>query len=207
MYFPAATTIDHSFLAQIGSYRHSTESAALLVANARNALDGDPDIVRCYLDQLLELLAPEICEAAYEHILLPTSGAIVKQGGLVSGGLASWQLRRVMKHVEDHLDANIVIEALADLAQLSPGHFSRAFKVSIGETPHNFIMRQRVRRAQKLMLMSDETLSQISCACGLTDQSHLSRLFRRYVGQSPFVWRRKWKVAGPWLEDFSKFSQ
>jgi AraC-like DNA-binding protein len=55
----------------------------------------------------------------------------------------------------------------------------------MGETPHGYIMRQRIRRAQILMLESRDLLSQIACACGLTDQAHLTRLFRRALGTTP----------------------
>ncbi|WP_457354340.1 helix-turn-helix domain-containing protein [Sphingomonas sp. UYP23] len=49
-----------------------------------------------------------------------------------------------------------------------------------------------MRHAQMLMLHTDDTLSHIACACGLTDQAHLTRLFRRMVGETPLVWRRAW---------------
>jgi len=59
--------------------------------------------------------------------------------------------------------------------------------------PHAYVIRQRIRRAQRLMLQTDDALSQIACLCGLTDQAHLTRLFRRMVGTTPKVWRNRWK--------------
>jgi len=79
---------------------------------------------------------------------------------------------------------------MARVAARSVCYFSRAFKVSFGETPHAYVMRRRVRRAQELMLNSDEPLSHIALACGFADQAHLSRLFRREVGATPSAWRR-----------------
>jgi transcriptional regulator GlxA family with amidase domain len=111
------------------------------------------------------------------------------------GGLANWQIRRVTDHVGLNLSEPLPNEELAALARLSTGHFSRAFKVSMGETPHAYIVRQRVRHAQRLMLETSDSLSQIACACGLADQAHLSRLFRKIVGTSPLSWRRDWSEA------------
>jgi AraC-like DNA-binding protein len=109
------------------------------------------------------------------------------------GGLAAWQLRRVADYVDKHLTSPLRVETLAQVVRLSPGHFCRAFKEHMGETPHGFIMRRRVRRAQILILTTVDSLSQIAHACGLSDQSHLTRLFRRYVGETPMAWRRKWQ--------------
>ncbi|WP_237709238.1 helix-turn-helix domain-containing protein [Sphingomonas elodea] len=115
---------------------------------------------------------------------------------VTKGGLAGWQLRRVRAHVEAHLQGPIFTSTLAEVAQLSTGHFCRAFKASTGETPHGYVMRQRIRRAQQLMRDTTDTLSQIACACGMSDQAHLTRLFRRLVGTTPLAWRRAWQQAG-----------
>jgi AraC family transcriptional regulator len=106
------------------------------------------------------------------------------------GGLAPWQIRRVTTHVEANLDATITIKDLAALIKVSPSHFSRAFSTSFDETPHGYVMRRRVERAQGLMLTTDASLVQIAADCGLADQAHFSKIFRRFVGESPGAWRR-----------------
>jgi AraC family transcriptional regulator len=70
-------------------------------------------------------------------------------------------------------------------------HFCRAFKESFGTTPHMQIIRLRLELAQRLMLTTAEPLSQIALACGLADQAHLSKLFRREVGETPRSWCRR----------------
>lgn len=95
--------------------------------------------------------------------------------------------------MQGRLGRPLVIEELALVASLSPGHFCRAFKVSVGETPHAYVIRQRIRRAQRLMLETGNSLSDIAGACGLTDQAHLTRLFKRLVGTTPLLWRRTWQ--------------
>jgi AraC family transcriptional regulator len=111
------------------------------------------------------------------------------------GGLAPWQIRRLAIHIEANLHAAITTPALATLVRLSPFHFARAFKRSFGDSPHRYVLRRRMERAQGLMLTTDAPLGQIALDCGLADQSHLTRLFQRFVGESPAAWRRA-RVVG-----------
>lgn len=106
------------------------------------------------------------------------------------GGLAPWQVRKVAAHVDANLNDAIAVGELAALARLSVSQFSRAFKQSFGQAPHNYVMARRIARAQALMLDDREPLSQIAVAVGLADQAHLSKLFRRFVGETPRAWRR-----------------
>ena len=76
------------------------------------------------------------------------------------------------------------------MVRLSSSYFSRAFKVSFGCSPHSYILRRRIERAKFLMQGGDEPLAQVALECGLSDQAHLSRIFRRYVGCTPSRWRR-----------------
>jgi transcriptional regulator GlxA family with amidase domain len=107
------------------------------------------------------------------------------------GGLAPWQVLRVKTHLEANLDSTVRAGDLAAIARLSPGHFSRAFKGSLGVAPTAYIAGRRVARAQTLMLTTNEPLCQIALACGFYDQSHLTRVFRRCAGSSPRDWRRR----------------
>jgi AraC family transcriptional regulator len=107
------------------------------------------------------------------------------------GGLAPWQARRVATYIEEHLAERIQARELVALTQLSTSYFFRAFRVSFGASPSAYIADRRMTRAQEMMLSTDEPLSQIAVACGLCDQSHLCRVFRRVVGMSPRAWRRE----------------
>ena len=108
----------------------------------------------------------------------------------VTGGLAAWQLRRVMEHIEQHIDEPITVGALAAMARLSLRHFSRAFARSQGAPPHAYIVVRRVAHAKRLIRSTAMPLSEIALACGACDQAHLSRLFRTACGLSPLQWRR-----------------
>jgi AraC-like DNA-binding protein len=106
------------------------------------------------------------------------------------GGLAPWQVRKVTSYVDANLDCTIRNEDLATIVRLNSSHFSRAFRNTFGEPPHEYVIRRRVERAQGLMLSTSAPLSAIALECGLADQAHLSRLFRRVVGGTPRAWRR-----------------
>jgi AraC-like DNA-binding protein len=108
----------------------------------------------------------------------------------IKGGLAPWQIRRVTSYVETKLDMPIRSSELAAIAGLSPCHFSRVFRDSFGCSPLEYVTRRRLEHAQGLMLSTDAPLSQIALDCGLADQAHFSRLFRRFVGETPRAWRR-----------------
>ena len=108
----------------------------------------------------------------------------------VRGGLSPWQIRKVTSYVDANLNQPMRNQDLATIARLSLSHFCRTFRNSFGEPPHEYVMRRRVERAKGLMLSTSAPLSAIALDCGLADQAHLSRLFRRVVGESPNAWRR-----------------
>ncbi|WP_170149543.1 helix-turn-helix domain-containing protein [Rhodoplanes roseus] len=112
------------------------------------------------------------------------------------GGLAPWQARKVRRYMEANLASPVTLQVLATVGRLSTSHFARAFRASFGEPPHAYLMRLRVERACVLMVSTDEPLARIALDCGLADQSHLTRLFRRFVGTSPSTWRRA-RMARP----------
>jgi AraC family transcriptional regulator len=115
----------------------------------------------------------------------------------IRGGLAPWRVRRLTIHIEAYLDTTVTTKDLAALVDLSAFHFCRAFRDSFGDSPHMYVMRRRVERAQGLMLTTKTSLGQIAIDCGLSDQAHFNRLFRRFVGESPGAWRRARSVLLP----------
>ena len=106
-------------------------------------------------------------------------------------GLAPWQTRKVKEFIDASLDSTIRLRDCASKARLSASYFSHAFKATFGTTVCHYIRRRRVERAQRLMLLSSEPLSQIALACGFADQAHYCRVFRDVVGSSPNVWRHR----------------
>jgi AraC family transcriptional regulator len=124
------------------------------------------------------------------HACAPISGQSKGSTIRIRGGLAPWQIRQVATYIESHLDTTIRTKDLAALVRLSSFHFCRAFRESFNDSPHGYLMRRRVERAQGLMLTTSAPLGQIAAECGLADQAHFNKLFRRFVGDSPGAWRR-----------------
>jgi AraC family transcriptional regulator len=106
------------------------------------------------------------------------------------GGLLAWQLNRIVDYIETHLADKIAIKVLADLVKVSASQLFRAFKISVGVTPFQYIARRRVELACTLIRTTGEPLSQVAVACGLCDQAHLCKVFHRTIGMSPSAWRR-----------------
>ena len=105
------------------------------------------------------------------------------------GGFATWQSRRLAAHVDANLAGKLVIKDLAASLGLSVGHFCRAFKCTFGMPARIWIRQRRIELAQGLMLTTAASLSEIALSCGMSDQSHFTRSFRRIVGEAPSSWR------------------
>jgi AraC family transcriptional regulator len=151
-----------------------------------SAVEGQRESARRYIERADLFLRSEPRASADGEIAISNH----RRAEPIRGGLAPWQIRRVKTHIEANLDSTIRVKDLAELVKLSSFHFCRAFRDSFGDSPHGYVMRRRVERAQGLMLTTNASLGQIAADCGLADQAHFNRLFRRFVGESPGMWRR-----------------
>jgi AraC family transcriptional regulator len=113
----------------------------------------------------------------------------------VARGLAAWQLNLALQLLLGDLAGDNSLTWLACQCGLSRSHFSKAFKISMGQPPHRWLMRRRIARARSMLARSDESIAEIAISCGFADQSHLTRVFHSVVGSSPAAWRRPRRVA------------
>ena len=102
------------------------------------------------------------------------------------------RIRRAVALMENNFAAKLSREEMARAAGLSVSHFSKLFTQCIGLSPHQYLVRCRLRHAKKLLLTPKESLSIVDVAgeAGFADQAHFSRHFRRAYGMSPLVFRR-----------------
>ncbi|PZM08008.1 helix-turn-helix domain-containing protein [Rhizobium tubonense] len=167
---------------EINLHDFSGEVSKLLLM-AINCIEDDEAVAIDHMKRASKLLRPNG----------PKDGSGLNSGGntkVASGGLASWQVRRIKAYVAEQIAGQISLNDLAELVSLSTSYFSSAFKASFGVSPHNYVVAQRVEFAKKRMLFSDTPLCEIALDCGLADQAHLSRVFRRVTGMTPSAWRR-----------------
>jgi len=159
--------------------------ASRLVEAACFARDGNYEATKAYIARAIALLRGE--PSTIPANLQPLNGGVRE---IARGGLAAWQKRRLTSYIDAHLTGRIRIEDLAELLSLSESHFSRAFRCAFGTSAHEYLTRRRIEVAQSLMLTTREPLCAIALRCGLSDQSHFTRVFRRIVGETPYAWRR-----------------
>ena len=160
-------------------------AAAQLVEAAWRTREGDSETAKALIARAVALLRDDPHTAPTR--VRPQNRCAPQ---VVRGALASWQARRLSAHIDTHLAERIRIEDLAALIGLSVGHFCRAFKVTFSVSAHGYVTRRRIEVAQGLMLTTREPLGAIALSCGMSDQSHFTRLFRRIVGETPHTWRR-----------------
>ncbi len=158
----------------------------LLVA-ASETLESDLSAARACLQQATRLLDGHRAETV----------PLVPKPSVLKGGLAPWQERRIEEYVDAHIASTIRMSDLAHMVRLSVGHFYRAFRASFGESPGVHIARRRIRQSQTLILSSDVPLAQIALECGMADQAHFTRVFRRFAGMNPGAWRRQFSPGNP----------
>ncbi len=105
-------------------------------------------------------------------------------------GLDRERLARVIDYIDANLADDLSLEETAGVACLSSYHFGRMFKISTGQTVHQFVLRQRIERSKTLLAQKQMCLAQIAVAAGFSSQSQFTTTFRRLVGLAPGAWQR-----------------
>ena len=106
------------------------------------------------------------------------------------GGLAGWQRRIVCDFMNDNLDRDISLEELAGLARLSPTHFCRAFRRSLGMPPHRYHIHRRLEHAKTLLADRESSITAVAMASGFGAPSSFATAFRKGTGLTPQQYRR-----------------
>ena len=147
----------------------------LLGALAAEASDGTPSGL-AFVDTVTIALGMQLVSQA---------GTAPLSAERSRGGLAPAVRRRVLELMDARPDTRLTIDALAREAGLSPAHFARAFKESVGRAPHQHLMALRLERARRLLDAPDAVLADVALRAGFADQAHFTRFFKRQFGVTP----------------------
>jgi AraC family transcriptional regulator len=106
------------------------------------------------------------------------------------GGLGSARLRRIKELVHAKMEEDLSLDEMAQSVGLSTAHFARIFRKSMGETPHQFVLRQKLERAKRMLRAPDARVLDVALACGFKTQQHFAKVFRDVLGASPTEYRQ-----------------
>ncbi len=192
-------------------YLYVQISSSFLQQVAEEALELNPnrvDVMPAFqvrnpqLEQLLRLLQTELHQGgrmgrlyleslanALVVNLLQDYSAIHPRITQFNQGLGDHKLLQITHYIDEALDQNLKLADLAQLAKMSQSHFSRLFKQSMGLSPHQYLLQQRVERAKQLLKHTNQSLVEIALACGFDSHSHFTRQFRQITGITPKAYR------------------
>jgi len=136
---------------------------------------------RLYSDHLIHALAYRVLVLGRDLASWGTTRA--------TSGLPDRILRRVVEKMRV-LDSELSLQSLAQESGYSRVHFIRMFQAATGRSPHNYLLNMRVERARELLSNPALSLVDISLDCGFSSHSHMTRVFRQFLGVTPSEYRR-----------------
>ena len=147
---------------------------------SEEAVQGDASY-RLFLEQAIDLLCLHLVRAhsAFGGTVAP-----------FASGLARWQVKRVTEYMREHLGRSVGLSELAALVNLSRFHFCRAFRLTTGCTPHQWLTRARMERARRLLADPNLSVTEVALSVGYETPSAFTASFRRIVGLTPSQFRR-----------------
>jgi AraC family transcriptional regulator len=136
---------------------------------------------RLFLDSVEQAMAVALVkDRAVRHRLVQIS----------RGGLGSARLRRIRELVHAQMENDLSLDEMAQSVGLSTAHFARMFRKSTGQTPHQFVLRQRIERAKTMLRAPDVRVLDVAVACGFKTQQHFAQVFRDVCRVSPTEYRQ-----------------
>jgi len=166
---------------------------------ARAVIDAHGPVLRLgsgsidtFADSCLALAAGDLpvgaaSAAAYSAIMALRDGAF--ENAIPGGPEVPTSIRQALALVNHDLSANLGIDRLAKVAQLTRAHFVRQFVGSMGVAPSSYVLDRRMQLAERLLLATDETIGSIAATCGFADGNYFAKAFRRHSGITPSAYR------------------
>ena len=136
---------------------------------------------RLFLDSVEQAMAVALVkDRAVRHRLVQIS----------RGGLGPARLRRIRELVDAKMEDDLSLDEMAQSVALSTAHFARMFRKSTGETPHQFVLRQRIERAKAMLRAPNARVLDVAVACGFKTQQHFAQVFRDVCRVRPTEYRQ-----------------
>ena len=129
-------------------------------------------------------------EVALAATLVQTYSRSIKARRQIKGGLSDVSRRNVIDLVRSRISEDISLIDMAAVTGLSMTHFSHIFKKTMGKSPHQFVLQQRVQYAKELLVSLNLRMIDIALASGFKTQQHIARIFRKMSGLSPTEYQR-----------------
>lgn len=153
-----------------------------IVGELRRHLDADGSLDPIY-SETMGLAAARYLARRFGRPSAPSDPAAMR--------LAPWQLRRVADFISAQIGGEIRIADLAALAGVSVGHFHRAFRTTMGQTPLAYMNEARVRRAVAILATENLSVAELALRVGFVNPGYFARVFRRSTGVQPSIMRRR----------------
>ncbi len=154
--------------------------SALVAAAHAEMVAGFPS-GRLFLDSVEQAMAVALVkDRAARHRLVQ----------MYRGGLGSARLRKIKELVQAKMEDDLGLDEMAQSVGLSTAHFGRMFRKSTGETPHQFVLRQRIERAKAMLRAPNARVLDVAVACGFKTQQHFAQVFRDVYRVSPTEYRQ-----------------
>jgi AraC family transcriptional regulator len=153
--------------------------SSLLYALERERMRGYP-AGRLFVDGIEQALAA---------ILVSYDCVSRRRPQVHKGGLAPYRMKRVNEFVQTHIEKEITLSELAEVAGLSPSHFCSLFRKTLNTTPHQFVLGCRIQHAKTLLAKPESSILDVALASGFRTHQHFSRIFHRLAGVSPSAYR------------------
>jgi AraC family transcriptional regulator len=105
------------------------------------------------------------------------------------GPLSQAQIQHLTLYIQTHIHQKLPLAKLARQVDFSPHYFARLFRQTTGESPHQFVLRQRISHAKYLLNKTNLSVARVAIECGFANPGHLTRTFKHHVGLTPSDYR------------------
>lgn len=144
-------------------------------------------------DDVTEIMAESIKNALSLHMYQRYGQGDIDSGSIKPTTMDADRIEQLREYIHERLDEKLSVNGLAERVGMRSSQFLTAFRKAFGRTPAQYIIAQRLRRVQWLLVNSNYDITQIALETGFSSHSHLTTVFRKHIGQPPSTFRSIWR--------------